>query len=212
MYFLCFLYRELYHLCINEWENIQLFRGLLSCFKTCQISFRQHIIWRRFNQFSFNIIQGTSQSFTRSFLKNKIPCSLYLVYWIMYRWSLLTNFSCAFWIFQFITVGGSAMNAIHSARNNGKRDLYNLDKWDRQLLERDFRLTGEIRKQSDKAVAPEEFKTNSWWKVRVKPLLFSRLSMALTLFFYSSRSNSKRCNFRPLLPFSMLLFYQRLMK
>ena len=33
------------------------------------------------------------------------------------------------------------------------------------VIERDFRLTGEYRKQTDKATAPEEFKTNSWWKV-----------------------------------------------
>lgn len=79
------------------------------------------------------------------------------------------------------------MNAIHSLRNNGKRDLYGLDKWDRQrkyiyvnnvlyviltwnmlnflVIERDFRLTGEYRKQTDKPTAPEEFKTNSFWKV-----------------------------------------------
>lgn len=31
-----------------------------------------------------------------------------------------------------MTVAGGAMNAIHVARNNGKRDLYGLDKWDRQ--------------------------------------------------------------------------------
>lgn len=33
---------------------------------------------------------------------------------------------------QLMTVAGGAMNSIHSARNNGKRDLYGLDKWDRQ--------------------------------------------------------------------------------
>lgn len=31
-----------------------------------------------------------------------------------------------------MTAAGGAMNAIHVARNNGKRDLYGLDKWDRQ--------------------------------------------------------------------------------
>lgn len=34
------------------------------------------------------------------------------------------------------------------------------------VIERDFRLTGAYREQSDKPIAPEEFKTNSWWKVR----------------------------------------------
>jgi hypothetical protein len=33
---------------------------------------------------------------------------------------------------QLMTVAGGAMSSIHSARNNGKRDLYGLDKWDRQ--------------------------------------------------------------------------------
>lgn len=31
-----------------------------------------------------------------------------------------------------MTAAGGAMNAIHVARNNGKRDLFGLDKWDRQ--------------------------------------------------------------------------------
>lgn len=39
------------------------------------------------------------------------------------------------------------------------------------VLERDFRLTGVRRAQSDKAIAPEAFKTSSWWKVSVVYLM-----------------------------------------
>lgn len=34
-------------------------------------------------------------------------------------------------------------------------------------MERDFRLTGEKRKQSDSPVADEAFKTSSLWKVSI---------------------------------------------
>lgn len=36
------------------------------------------------------------------------------------------------------------------------------------VLERDFRLTGEHRAQTDSAIAPEAFKTSSWWRVSKK--------------------------------------------
>uniref|UniRef100_A0A060T722 NADH dehydrogenase [ubiquinone] 1 alpha subcomplex subunit 1 n=1 Tax=Blastobotrys adeninivorans TaxID=409370 RepID=A0A060T722_BLAAD len=67
-------------------------------------------------------------------------------------------------IFGLISVAGGGLSALHSIKNNGKRDRYNLDQWERQMLQRDFRLTGKYREQSDKAIAPDSFKTSSWWK------------------------------------------------
>ncbi|KAH3679566.1 hypothetical protein WICMUC_000899 [Wickerhamomyces mucosus] len=55
------------------------------------------------------------------------------------------------------------VSRLHS--NDGKKVRYNLDRFDRQMMERDFRLTGKFREQIDNAVAPESFKTNSAWKL-----------------------------------------------
>ncbi|CAN6651114.1 hypothetical protein TRVA0_025S00188 [Trichomonascus vanleenenianus] len=67
-------------------------------------------------------------------------------------------------IFGLITVAGGGLSGLHALRNNGKRDRFGLDLFERQLLERDYRLTGRIRAQSDAPIAPEAFKTSSWWK------------------------------------------------
>ena len=42
---------------------------------------------------------------------------------------------------------------------------YNLDRWDRQMMERDRRLTGSRRGQSDEPIAPSDFKVNSAYMV-----------------------------------------------
>ncbi len=46
-------------------------------------------------------------------------------------------------------------------RNDGKPRRYNVDPWDRVLMERDSRLTGNVNKQMCEPEAPEYFKTNS---------------------------------------------------
>ncbi|KAJ3387653.1 hypothetical protein HDU92_001845 [Lobulomyces angularis] len=45
--------------------------------------------------------------------------------------------------------------------NYGKPKRWNVDKWDRRMMERDSRLTGNVNIQSDEVVASEKFKFNS---------------------------------------------------
>lgn len=64
-----------------------------------------------------------------------------------------------------LTVCGGGLSALHFARNGYKRDRFNLDRYETYLIERDYRLTGSYRGQSDSPIAPDYFKTNSVWKL-----------------------------------------------
>lgn len=68
-------------------------------------------------------------------------------------------------ILTFLTAGGSYVSVSRYLTNDNKRVRYNLDQFEKQLIERDFRLTGKFRAQSDEAVAPQAFKTNGIWKL-----------------------------------------------
>lgn len=70
----------------------------------------------------------------------------------------------------FFSIAGGGLGAVHYLRNGGKRDRWNPDDFDRQMLQRDLRLTGILRGQSDAPKAPEEFKRNSIWKLE-KPTI-----------------------------------------
>lgn len=65
----------------------------------------------------------------------------------------------------FMTVGGTYVAGSRYYSNDFKRIRYNLDQFDRQLMERDFRLTGKFRKQMAQVDAPEAFATNGIWKL-----------------------------------------------
>ncbi|KAJ2718137.1 hypothetical protein GGI07_005871 [Coemansia sp. Benny D115] len=60
---------------------------------------------------------------------------------------------------------GSGIRYAQTKRNEGMAARYSLDDWDRKMMTRDRQLTGTFRGQADSPVAPEEFKTNSAWKV-----------------------------------------------
>lgn len=68
-------------------------------------------------------------------------------------------------MFSLLTICGGGMSAIHFFRNDFKRERYNLDRFDTYLIERDYRLTGSYRGQSDTPTAPDSFKVNSIWKL-----------------------------------------------
>ncbi|KAF2020741.1 hypothetical protein BU24DRAFT_7767 [Aaosphaeria arxii CBS 175.79] len=59
----------------------------------------------------------------------------------------------------------AAVSSLRQMQNGGKQFRRGLDAWDRQMLERDRRLTGFARGQTDKAEAPEGFELNNPWKV-----------------------------------------------
>ncbi|PRT56381.1 hypothetical protein B9G98_04002 [Wickerhamiella sorbophila] len=68
-------------------------------------------------------------------------------------------------MFSLLTICGGGLSAVHYLRNDGKRDRWNVDAFDRSLIERDIRLTGRARGQSDSPIAPKDFKLNSVWKL-----------------------------------------------
>ncbi|KAL6241134.1 hypothetical protein RBB50_012038 [Rhinocladiella similis] len=61
-------------------------------------------------------------------------------------------------------VTGAGLASIKYYKNDYKRPRYLIDRWDRQMMERDHRLTGKFRGQSDAVEAPVGFEVNSRWK------------------------------------------------
>ncbi|KND01910.1 uncharacterized protein SPPG_09134 [Spizellomyces punctatus DAOM BR117] len=49
--------------------------------------------------------------------------------------------------------------------NWGKPKRWSVDRWDRRMMERDSRLTGNVNFQRAEVEAPKEFLTNSAWEV-----------------------------------------------
>ncbi|KAL0469470.1 hypothetical protein QR685DRAFT_572460 [Neurospora intermedia] len=69
-------------------------------------------------------------------------------------------------------VTGAGLSAIKTAQNGGKKARWSLDTWDRRLtigafivMDRDRRLTGWLRGQTDAADAPYGFEYNNPWRV-----------------------------------------------
>ncbi|TPX39774.1 hypothetical protein SeMB42_g04770 [Synchytrium endobioticum] len=58
-----------------------------------------------------------------------------------------------------------AVRAYQKYENYGKPKRWNVDTWDRKMMERDSRLTGNVNRQIANAEAPPEFKTNSAWEL-----------------------------------------------
>ncbi|KAH7271201.1 hypothetical protein MRS44_005022 [Fusarium solani] len=58
-------------------------------------------------------------------------------------------------------ISGTGLAVIKTWQNEGKRPRYSVDQWDK----RDRRLTGSLRGQTDKAVAPIGFELNNPWKL-----------------------------------------------
>ncbi|KAK3956708.1 NADH:ubiquinone oxidoreductase [Pseudoneurospora amorphoporcata] len=71
-------------------------------------------------------------------------------------------------------VTGAGLSAIKTAQNGGKKARWSLDTWDRYeplipanytMMDRDRRLTGWLRGQTDAADAPYGFEYNNPWRV-----------------------------------------------
>ncbi|KAJ3243349.1 hypothetical protein HDU78_000545 [Chytriomyces hyalinus] len=57
-----------------------------------------------------------------------------------------------------------------SFQNYGKAKRFSVDKWDRYMMERDSRLTGNVNRQRCETEAPKAFSTNSAWPLE-KPTI-----------------------------------------
>ncbi|KAF2800652.1 hypothetical protein K505DRAFT_141845 [Melanomma pulvis-pyrius CBS 109.77] len=58
-----------------------------------------------------------------------------------------------------------AVGSLREMQNGGKKGRRGLDAWDRVMMERDRRLTGFARGQTDKPFAPPGFEVNNPWRV-----------------------------------------------
>ncbi|CAD0088598.1 unnamed protein product [Aureobasidium vineae] len=54
---------------------------------------------------------------------------------------------------------------IRNIQNGGKRARHSVDQWDRQMMDRDRRLTGWLRGQVDRPIAPAGFEYSNGWRV-----------------------------------------------
>ncbi|KAI0477517.1 hypothetical protein GGR56DRAFT_637676 [Xylariaceae sp. FL0804] len=61
-------------------------------------------------------------------------------------------------------VTGGGLSAFRHYQNGGKRARRSLDTWDRAMMDRDRRLTGSLRGQSDDPIAPPGFELNNPWR------------------------------------------------
>ncbi|KAI0396616.1 hypothetical protein F5Y17DRAFT_92431 [Xylariaceae sp. FL0594] len=62
-------------------------------------------------------------------------------------------------------VTGAGLSKLRHWTNGNKRARRSLDQWDRQMMDRDRRLTGYLRGQSDAPIAPPGFELNNPWRV-----------------------------------------------
>ena len=60
---------------------------------------------------------------------------------------------------------GAGLAAVKGLRNDGKKPRWNIDQWDRQMMDRDRRLTGSLRGQTDSPFAPAGFELNNPWRL-----------------------------------------------
>ncbi|KAI0429317.1 hypothetical protein F5Y09DRAFT_260900 [Xylaria sp. FL1042] len=62
-------------------------------------------------------------------------------------------------------VTGAGLSKLRHWQNGNKRPRRSLDQWDRQMMDRDRRLTGLLRGQSDAPLAPAGFELNNPWRL-----------------------------------------------
>jgi hypothetical protein len=68
-------------------------------------------------------------------------------------------------IIAMFGVTGAGLNKIKNMQSGGKRHRWSLDQWDKQMMDRDRRLTGYLRGQTDNPIAPPGFELNNPWRV-----------------------------------------------
>ncbi|KAH6842826.1 hypothetical protein B0I37DRAFT_204678 [Chaetomium sp. MPI-CAGE-AT-0009] len=68
-------------------------------------------------------------------------------------------------IIAMFGVTGAGLNKIKNMQSGGKRHRWSLDQWDKQMMDRDRRLTGYLRGQTDYPIAPPGFELNNPWRV-----------------------------------------------
>ncbi|KAI7819825.1 hypothetical protein BC939DRAFT_459324 [Gamsiella multidivaricata] len=70
----------------------------------------------------------------------------------------------------FFGVSGLLFQKLKVSVNEGQPPRYGNDRWDRVMMDRDYRLTGTQRGQAHKETAPAGFSTNSAWDLEKEHL------------------------------------------
>ncbi|GAB7353764.1 hypothetical protein MBLNU459_g4154t1 [Dothideomycetes sp. NU459] len=65
----------------------------------------------------------------------------------------------------FFGITGAGLSKIRNMQNGGKRARHSVDQWDKQMMDRDRRLTGFLRGQTDRPTAPAGFELSNGWRV-----------------------------------------------
>ncbi|KAK4109767.1 hypothetical protein N656DRAFT_318980 [Canariomyces notabilis] len=68
-------------------------------------------------------------------------------------------------IIAMFGVTGAGLNKVKNWSSGGKKHRWSIDQWDRQMMDRDRRLTGHLRGQTDNPIAPPGFELNNPWRV-----------------------------------------------
>ncbi|KAK0709528.1 hypothetical protein B0T26DRAFT_835254 [Lasiosphaeria miniovina] len=67
-------------------------------------------------------------------------------------------------ILAMFGVTGAGMSKVKNMNNAGKRTRRSLDQWDKQMMDRDRRLTGHLRGQTGNHLPPPGFELNNPWR------------------------------------------------
>ncbi|KJY00576.1 hypothetical protein TI39_contig323g00016 [Zymoseptoria brevis] len=65
----------------------------------------------------------------------------------------------------FFGLTGAGLSKLRHMQNGGKRPRHSIDQWDKQMMDRDRRLTGFLRGQTDNTKAPSGFELSNPWRV-----------------------------------------------
>ncbi|KAF2136170.1 uncharacterized protein K452DRAFT_329832 [Aplosporella prunicola CBS 121167] len=68
-------------------------------------------------------------------------------------------------ILGMFTFTGAALTKVKHMQNGGKRARHSVDQWDRVMMDRDRRLTGLLRGQTDRPFAPPGFELSNPWRL-----------------------------------------------
>ncbi|KAI9094335.1 hypothetical protein DFS34DRAFT_582924 [Phlyctochytrium arcticum] len=74
-------------------------------------------------------------------------------------------------LFALLCIGGLGVTMrwgvkkYQAYENYGKPKRWSVDRWDRRMMERDSRLTGNVNFQMCEIEAPKQFSTNSAWEL-----------------------------------------------
>ncbi|KAI5361960.1 Putative NADH dehydrogenase [ubiquinone] (complex I), alpha subcomplex subunit 1 [Septoria linicola] len=65
----------------------------------------------------------------------------------------------------FFSLTGAGLSKLRHMQNGGKRARHSVDQWDKQMMDRDRRLTGFVRGQTDNVKAPKGFELSNPWRL-----------------------------------------------